>query len=567
MASFQEQADHEHAEDTVPTTGPAAVPGLRCSIIVPAHDEAAVLSERLGPLAAALDGTGAELIVVANGCTDQTAVAARQLPGVRVIELAEASKPAALNAGDRAASSFPRIYLDADVQIEAETLAELARQLDREAPVVATPRVHFDLSDASWPVRAFYAVFRQLPYVRRGLVGLGVYGLSGQARRRFGKFPDVVADDLFIQRLFAEDERLTAPGTFQVIAPRTLRGLLAVRTRVARGNAELSRRGKTLGLEDSSSGSDTARALLRTARRSPRWLVAVIVYVLVTLVARGRASTAAGRTAWERDESSRTAVPSGGRVLVDGVGFDPLTEEQAVEHVRRDLGAGRGGVIVTPNVDIHRHLRRRGFEHVLGAADLVLADGMPIVWASRLQGRALPERVAGATLVWSLARAAAAGGHRVFLLGAAPAVAAGAAERLGRMIPGLEVAGWYSPPVVEDFDAAELARIIDTLSGARPDLVLVALGFPKQENLMVELRQHFPAAWFIGCGGSLDLIAGRKVRAPQLVQRLGLEWTFRLAQEPRRLFKRYVIDDIPYAIGLLSRSVLRRRRPSGASAG
>jgi hypothetical protein len=278
-----------------------------CSVVVPAHDEAAVLAERLGGLVASLPPGLAEVVVVANGCTDDTAAVARTLPGVRVLELADASKIAALNAGDRAATRFPRIYLDADVRVSGETLARLAAHLRTDRPLVAAPRVVFDVAGASWPVRAFFRVFERLPYAGVGLVGLGVYGFSEAARRRFGAFPAVTADDLYVQQLFTEEERSTVEGTFDVVAPRTLASLVAVRTRVARGNRELALRGRELGLPAPTTSSATVRQLGRVVLRHPRLLLAAMVYVGVTVAARARARRAGTATAWERDITSRVA--------------------------------------------------------------------------------------------------------------------------------------------------------------------------------------------------------------------------------------------------------------------
>src|SRR3954451_9146536 len=188
-----------------------------CSVIIPAHDEAAVIGDRLRGLVSSLPAGAVELIVVANGCSDDTAAVARGVPGVRVVELSQASKTAALDAGDRAAIRFPRIYLDADIRITGTSLLRLAEALTLDLPLVGSPGVVFDRSGCSWPVRSFFAVFERLPYTRRGLTGLGVYGVSELGRQRFGSFPDVVADDLYVQRLFAPEERITIEETFEAL--------------------------------------------------------------------------------------------------------------------------------------------------------------------------------------------------------------------------------------------------------------------------------------------------------------------------------------------------------------
>jgi N-acetylglucosaminyldiphosphoundecaprenol N-acetyl-beta-D-mannosaminyltransferase len=244
------------------------------------------------------------------------------------------------------------------------------------------------------------------------------------------------------------------------------------------------------------------------------------------------------------------------RVSIDGVGFDVVTEAQVAARVMDELADGRGGYIVTPNVDIHRQLRRPEHADIARRADLVVADGMPIVWASRLQGDPLPERVSGASLVWALSRAAAARGRTVFLLGAQPEVAAVAAEVLAQRVPGLVVVGTCSPEPGFERSEEQFAGITELLVRTAPDLVFCAFGFPKQERCMERLVDHLPTAWFLGCGGSLDFIAGRTRRAPGLVQRAGLEWLHRLAQEPRRLGRRYLVHGLPHAARLLVRSAV-----------
>jgi N-acetylglucosaminyldiphosphoundecaprenol N-acetyl-beta-D-mannosaminyltransferase len=248
------------------------------------------------------------------------------------------------------------------------------------------------------------------------------------------------------------------------------------------------------------------------------------------------------------------------RITVDGVDFDALREHEVVEHVAEALRDGRGGVVVTPNVDILRQLRRPALDGLARDADLVVPDGMPIVWASRILGAELPERVTGSSLVWSLSRAAAADGRSVFLLGGAPGVAQRAGKHLADDIPGLRVVGHACPPFGFEQSETELDRLRAQVRAAAPDLVFVALGFPKQERLSYLLREELPGAWFVGCGGSLTMVAGHVSRAPEWAQRSGLEWLHRLAQEPGRMARRYLVDDAPYAVGLLVRSLLTRRR-------
>jgi hypothetical protein len=238
-------------------------------------------------------------VVVANGCSDATAERARTVPGVRVLERTEASKVGALNAGDAACENFPRVYLDGDVIIDAAALRALAARLAGPDALVA---------GRPWSVRSWYRAFDALPYAEKQLVGLGVYAISAAGRARFGPFPEVVADDLFVSRQFADGERIVlADHIFTVQAPRTLRSLIRVRTRVALGNRELAHPHagsvKTEPNLSASTGS-TVRALATLCIRKPGTAPDAAIYVLVTALARWRARRSS-TTTWLTDTSTR----------------------------------------------------------------------------------------------------------------------------------------------------------------------------------------------------------------------------------------------------------------------
>jgi N-acetylglucosaminyldiphosphoundecaprenol N-acetyl-beta-D-mannosaminyltransferase len=227
-------------------------------------------------------------------------------------------------------------------------------------------------------------------------------------------------------------------------------------------------------------------------------------------------------------------------------------------------------LIITANLD---HLRR--YEHepayrdIVDTAALVLADGMPIVWAASIRGTPLPERVAGSTMLRPLCAAAALAGRSVFFLGGNPGVAAHAADLLRHESPDLRIAGVACPPPGFERDEAELDRLLQDLRQARPEIVLVALGSPKQEFIARRLSKSVPPAVWIGVGISFSFLTGDVARAPRWMQRLGLEWLHRLAQEPRRLFQRYILQGVPFASRLLIESLLRRAAagsPPGAEA-
>jgi N-acetylglucosaminyldiphosphoundecaprenol N-acetyl-beta-D-mannosaminyltransferase len=243
------------------------------------------------------------------------------------------------------------------------------------------------------------------------------------------------------------------------------------------------------------------------------------------------------------------------RIELSGVAIDSLTEHQTCHRILESLNQGLGGFVVTVNLDhLVRCQRQPEYLRLVQSADLVVADGMPLVWASRLQGTPLPERVAGSTVSWHLAEHLAEQGRSLFLLGGDPGVAERAAEKLVERFPKLKIAGVFSPAFGFERDTQAQEEIRQRLRSAAPDVVYVALGSPKQENLIVNLRQDLPGTWWLGVGISLSFITGDVQRAPVWLQRIGLEWVHRLAQEPRRLFRRYLIDGIPFAIRLFASS-------------
>jgi N-acetylglucosaminyldiphosphoundecaprenol N-acetyl-beta-D-mannosaminyltransferase len=244
-------------------------------------------------------------------------------------------------------------------------------------------------------------------------------------------------------------------------------------------------------------------------------------------------------------------IPAPARAEVMGVDFDLVDEEGAIAHVLGSLDAGIGGWIMTPNLDILRQVvKAPEFVALAHRADLSIADGMPIVWALRALGHPTAVRVPGSTLTLSLTAAAARAGRSVFLLGGAPGVADRAAAALVGANPGLVIAGTSCPPLGFERDPAALARVRADVRAAQPDIVFVGLGFPKQERLIVQLRDELPGAWLAATGASIAMAAGHFRRAPQWMQDCGLEWAWRLALEPRRLFRRYIIEDLPFAARL-----------------
>ncbi|HET9255687.1 MAG TPA: WecB/TagA/CpsF family glycosyltransferase, partial [Pseudonocardiaceae bacterium] len=256
-----------------------------------------------------------------------------------------------------------------------------------------------------------------------------------------------------------------------------------------------------------------------------------------------------------------TLTDAPARLEVGGVGLCALTERDVVAAVRERWRAGQGGSIITVNVDILRTLSHDpDLRKLIADASLVVADGMPLVWAARLMGHPLPERVTGSSLVFSLADAAARDGRSIFLLGGARGVPEASADVLRARYPELRVVGALAPPF--GFDATEdgMDHVVRAVRAAEPDLVLVGLGFPRQERTIERLRQALPQAWYLGCGAGIPMAAGQFRRAPALMQRLGLEWLHRLALEPRRLAGRYLRDDAPFALAMMVVALRARRR-------
>ncbi len=253
------------------------------------------------------------------------------------------------------------------------------------------------------------------------------------------------------------------------------------------------------------------------------------------------------------------------RVRVGAVDVWSVRESGVADHVADAWRRAEGGAIVTANVDIVRAATRDAdLAALVAESELVVADGMPVVWAGRLAGVPVPERVTGSSLVFTLAEAAAREGRSIYLLGGEPGVPEKAADVLRAKYPGLRVAGTDSPPFGFDASADATAATVAKVVEAKPDLVLVGLGFPKQERLIRLLRADLPGAWFLGCGAGIPMAAGEFRRASDVVQKLGAEWLHRLALEPRRLAKRYLRDDLPFAFRLLGGALRTRFRRSTA---
>ncbi|QDS90359.1 Putative N-acetylmannosaminyltransferase [Rosistilla ulvae] len=226
-------------------------------------------------------------------------------------------------------------------------------------------------------------------------------------------------------------------------------------------------------------------------------------------------------------------------VEIWGVPFSRLTLGQTLQHVDGLIAAGRPGYFITANLNYnmltsqHPQLRQ-----VNDNASFIVCDGMPMVWRSQWTDRPLPERVAGSELIYALTQWSAHKGHRIYFLGGAPGVAQAAADKLSDRYPGLTVAGVHSPPF-RPLSDREHAELIEEIRGSQPDIVYVAMGQPKGELWIAENYQQIGAPVCVQIGASFDFVAGGVARAPRWIQRAGLEWCYRMLQEPRRLARRY----------------------------
>jgi glycosyltransferase involved in cell wall biosynthesis len=273
------------------------------SVVIPAHNEAQVIGRGLNRLFDGL-GKGIEVIVVCNGCTDGTADVVRATGHrLTLIELDVASKAEALRTADMLATAFPRAYLDADVLVSGFAIQAVLEHLSRPGSMAARPPIVYDTSSSSWVVRRFYRARAEIPAVMGSLWGAGMYALSTHGRGRFDEFPLLVADDLFVDRLFRTDEIAILDTTpVVVVASANVSGLLATSRRTFRGKRAMKERGPM----DRPGTRATVRDLLRLARRGPGQFVDASVYAAVVTVARALAwRHSRVSCVWERDDTSR----------------------------------------------------------------------------------------------------------------------------------------------------------------------------------------------------------------------------------------------------------------------
>lgn len=275
------------------------------AIIIPAYNEATIIARAINSLLSQMKDDD-ELIVVANGCSDNTAEIARAFePRVKVIDTPIGSKIHALNLGDDVAITYPRIYFDADVEMAAGSLDAIKTALTNGKLLAASPVPQVDFSRSSWFVKAYYDIWHSMPFCKSGLIGGCVYAISEEGRKRFDKFPDIIADDGYARALFKECERGVAEGAVSKLkAPINAEFLMKIKTRSRMGQMQLAQLYPELVKNEDKQRSSGVLGALKNPLKWPH----VMVYLYVTVMSRILAKKKLAKLAdykWEKDTSSR----------------------------------------------------------------------------------------------------------------------------------------------------------------------------------------------------------------------------------------------------------------------
>ena len=222
-----------------------------------------------------------------------------------------------------------------------------------------------------------------------------------------------------------------------------------------------------------------------------------------------------------------------------------LTLREAADAIERFIVEKHKAYVVEVNTDVMIKIEDDPYlRQITNEADLVLIDGQPLVWIAKLHKRPIKEKVSGSDLSLELCRRAADKGHTMFILGGKDGIAEQAKARMKGKYPGLQIVGTYAPPFGFEKDEQELSRIREMISALQPDIVLSCFGCPKQEKWIYENYRAIDASVFLCAGATVDFLAGNVKRAPAWISRIGLEWFYRFLKEPKRLFKRYFVDDM-----------------------
>ena len=275
------------------------------SIIIPAHNEERTIIRLLNAIVDCQNQKLAEIIIICNGCTDKTyEVVKENFPNIRCERMVEASKTKALNRGDEVAQYFPRIYLDADIEVSADTLIEISERIKKNNLLLSAPTMITSLSGCSLIVKLFYSVWLNIAQVKNSYIGCGMFALSKKGRERFAEFPEIISDDYYVCLQFEESERTVFKDLFFIHkAPKNLKSLLNVRVRVVAGNFQLQ---NLYGYLFKKSNS-TLFPLKSVIRNNPRSIFGLPIYFIITLISRWKAlqQLNMGIVEWKIDESTR----------------------------------------------------------------------------------------------------------------------------------------------------------------------------------------------------------------------------------------------------------------------
>jgi N-acetylglucosaminyldiphosphoundecaprenol N-acetyl-beta-D-mannosaminyltransferase len=248
------------------------------------------------------------------------------------------------------------------------------------------------------------------------------------------------------------------------------------------------------------------------------------------------------------------------KVIIGNVLIDNLTMNESLDVIEQFIIERKPRYLNSANVDIIvRYNKDRQFAKFYDRGSLCLADGVPILWASRFLGTALKEKVSGSDLVPKLCELSSQKGYRIFFLGGRPGAGEKAKKLLERKHKSLKIIGNYAPPFGFEKNTEELGKIFKTIQAAQPDILLVGLGAPTRERWIQANYQQLNVPVTMGVGAAFELISGVVTRAPYWMQRLGVEWLWRLMMEPRRLWRRYLIDSMAF-FPIILRQRFRNKR-------
>lgn len=249
------------------------------------------------------------------------------------------------------------------------------------------------------------------------------------------------------------------------------------------------------------------------------------------------------------------------RINICDVEIDNVSMEEAVGKIESLVDRREPSYVVTPNLDhIVKLQKDEEFKQIYAGATLVLADGMPVLWGARFLKTPLKEKISGSDLFPRLCSVAADKGYRLFLLGGRPGAAHKASEVLSCRYPNIQIVGIHSPPYGFEKDIKQVQNIIKLIKDSKPDILFVGLGAPKQERWIYKHHKELDVPVSLGIGVTFEFISGIVKRAPLWMQKAGFEWLWRLIKEPRRLWKRYLIDDMKFFLLVLKQRLAHSGR-------